>query len=513
MASLTPGILIKLLKHMNSDVKVCGEHRSILLQVISIVPAITGLELWPDHGFFVKVSDSSHSTYVSLSKDDTDLILTNKLQLGQFIYVDKVESGTLVPVLVGVRPLPGRNPCIGNPKDLMQMMVPSDVPKKPSSQLVNNIKQNELSEKKEENQRQRVVIKEEKAVVASRYMQGVLGSNTKSFSGEDQASGGRVNGNGNGVELSKKISFKGKSESKGQVNELQAQAASPSSNHKHEVKGKQENSVGSIKEAQASAKNFSPKPIHNGKKGSHAKSLSSLRSNVKKRVVDTNPLDFLPANLIKPAKGLIRRKNLSFLIAAEAQKEAAAAAALVKGLGIFADLCKSSTGENHDITLNKFFALYQIIKQENPSSQIEKNSPPATSTTLTATNLSEEFLENEKLEWARTNGFKEIQDVRLALIKESQSWFLKFLETVIDSRFPLHSRSKRAAKESEEKIAINLSQLKQANDLLDELQEAHSGEDQLFATVDRLKQKVYSCLLGLVESAASALESRTSTYS
>lgn len=137
MASLTPGILLKVLKNINSDVKVCGEYRSILLQVISKVPAITGSELWPDHGFFIKVSDSSHSTYVSLSKEDNELILSNKLQLGQFIYVEKVQSSIPVPVLVGVRPVPGRNPCIGNPKDLMQMSTHYGITSLRKHQIIN----------------------------------------------------------------------------------------------------------------------------------------------------------------------------------------------------------------------------------------------------------------------------------------------------------------------------------------------------------------------------------------
>lgn len=125
MASLTPGILLKLLQCMNSDVKVAGEHRSVLLQVIGIVPALAGSELWPNKGFYIKVSDSAHSTYVSLSDDDNDLILLDKLQLGQFFYVDRLESGSPVPCLRGVRPLPGRHPCIGNPEDLVARAEPS----------------------------------------------------------------------------------------------------------------------------------------------------------------------------------------------------------------------------------------------------------------------------------------------------------------------------------------------------------------------------------------------------
>jgi hypothetical protein len=178
MASLTPGILLKVLKNINSDVKVCGEYRSILLQVISIVPAITGSELWPDHGFFIKVSDSSRSTYVSLSTEDNELILSNKLQLGQFIYVEKVQSSIPVPVLVGVRPVPGRNPCIGNPKDLMQMSTPSGVLEALDQQRKTS-KASDLSESEKENLQGKVVIKEQKTIVASRYMLGVSSNNGK----------------------------------------------------------------------------------------------------------------------------------------------------------------------------------------------------------------------------------------------------------------------------------------------------------------------------------------------
>ena len=100
---------------MNTDVKIAGEHRSSLLQVISIVPALAGGELFTNQGFYLKVSDSSHATYVSLN----DLILSDKLQLGQFIHVDRVESSSPVPIIRGVRVVPGRHPCLGTPEDIV----------------------------------------------------------------------------------------------------------------------------------------------------------------------------------------------------------------------------------------------------------------------------------------------------------------------------------------------------------------------------------------------------------
>lgn len=120
MATLAPGILLKLLNGMNTGVKPTSEHRSSLLQVTDIVPAdLDEKNLWPTQGFFIKVSDSSHSVYVSLPSEQDDFVLSNKMQLGQFIYVDRLEPGSPVPVVKGAKPLPGRHPLMGTPEPLM----------------------------------------------------------------------------------------------------------------------------------------------------------------------------------------------------------------------------------------------------------------------------------------------------------------------------------------------------------------------------------------------------------
>ena len=120
MATLAPGILLKLLNGLNTGVKPTNEHRSSLLQVTDIVPAdLDEKNLIPKQGFFIKVSDSSHSIYASLPSDQDDVVLSNKMQLGQFIYVDRLEPGSPVPVLKGAKPLPGRHPLVGTPEPLM----------------------------------------------------------------------------------------------------------------------------------------------------------------------------------------------------------------------------------------------------------------------------------------------------------------------------------------------------------------------------------------------------------
>ncbi|GMP43674.1 hypothetical protein CsSME_00012949 [Camellia sinensis var. sinensis] len=81
MATLAPGVLLKLLNGMNTGVKPTSEHRSSLVQVTDIVPAdLDEKNLWPKHGFYVKVSDSLHSIYVSLPFEQDDLVLSNILQ-------------------------------------------------------------------------------------------------------------------------------------------------------------------------------------------------------------------------------------------------------------------------------------------------------------------------------------------------------------------------------------------------------------------------------------------------
>nr|GEY22709.1 hypothetical protein [Tanacetum cinerariifolium] len=103
-----------------SGVKPTSEHRSSLLQVTDIVPAdLDEKDLWPKHGFYIKVSDSSHSIYVSLPFEQDDLVLSNKMQLGQFIYIDNLEPGSPVPIAKGAKPLPGRHPFVGTPEPLM----------------------------------------------------------------------------------------------------------------------------------------------------------------------------------------------------------------------------------------------------------------------------------------------------------------------------------------------------------------------------------------------------------
>ncbi|PIN10190.1 hypothetical protein CDL12_17224 [Handroanthus impetiginosus] len=120
MASLKNGVLLKLLEEMKMDENALEDDpKPVLLQIRSIIPVLEEGDLWPNRGFFLKVSDLSHALYVSLSEEQNEMILGNKLKLGQFIYVQKLEKADPVPLLTGVTTVPGRRSCEGTPEDIV----------------------------------------------------------------------------------------------------------------------------------------------------------------------------------------------------------------------------------------------------------------------------------------------------------------------------------------------------------------------------------------------------------
>nr|XP_043636016.1 uncharacterized protein LOC122607157 [Erigeron canadensis] len=497
MASLTPGLLLKLLRTINSNVRVRGEHRSILLQVISIVPALNGSELWPNHGFFIKISDSSHSTYASLLKDDNELILNNKLQIGQFFWVDRMDVGTPVPILVGVRPVPGRHSFVGNPKDLMQMLEPSEA-KKPS----------ELEEFKQESTKKKIVIKEEKVTVASRYMQGVLSRSDGPKKDENERNG----------------TIKGR---------------------QHEIIKDQAQLKSSLnKSSDAVRPRVGGEPLTT--KQENIKSNSVQRRRDKNHSSEILSWSSLPPKLLNHGKGMIRRRNLASLAAAEAQKEAITAANLVKCLGIFGELCSSASHTKPHESLTKFFTLYGMIEQENvpikldgydDHQQLSCSSPTPENnkgksgkktgcgrgTSTKRTSSLELISVADKLEWANGDGLRQGKELREVLLDETQTWFLDFLEKALDVGFQMRnhesvvkagkgkSSSQHNKAEPKSQIAVTLSQLKHANEWLDKIRSKmvvieNKGGSVVVETIDRLKQKIYACLLVHVDSAAFALD-------
>lgn len=136
--------------------------------------------------------------------------------------------------------------------------------------------------------------------------------------------------------------------------------------------------------------------------------------------------------------------------------------------------------------------------------------------TMKSPKVPAELSGTEKLEWAKVDSAKEVTELREILINETRSWFLKFLEEALEAGFHLKPQDKKGKdsagrrNEPDNHIAVTLSQLKKANEWLDKLKNNLSSDNiGLVETIDKLKQKVYTCLLAHVESAASALENRS----
>lgn len=194
---------------------------------------------------------------------------------------------------------------------------------------------------------------------------------------------------------------------------------------------------------------------------------------------------------------------------------------------MFAELCSSASPESPHLNLSKFFALNQLMDQLNTNKTIHQIPDASASKlslqdkensgkTLNAKNTPKSLIEvsvAEKLEWAKRDGSKGINELRDVLFNEMQSWFLKFMDKALDVGFRMNEqeqKKKERQTDSNNQIALALSQLKHANDWLDKLKSKSNLNKDVAETVERLKQKLYACLLLHVDSAASALGKPTS---
>jgi Plant protein of unknown function (DUF936) len=93
MASLQQGVILKLLQSVdpssrNDTLPLTGHLVPAVLQVTGITPAVAGPDIFSGHqGFYLRLSDLSHSSYFSLPPDHDDLILADRLHLGQLLQV------------------------------------------------------------------------------------------------------------------------------------------------------------------------------------------------------------------------------------------------------------------------------------------------------------------------------------------------------------------------------------------------------------------------------------------
>ncbi|XP_068636862.1 uncharacterized protein [Aristolochia californica] len=385
MASLTPGVLSKLLQHASTDVRVAGEHRSSLLQVIGIVPR--GEDPLQTRGFFLKVSDSLHSSYVSISDEDADMIFSDKIQLGQFIYVSRLDSASPVPVLRGIKPVPKRRPCIGNPEDLV------------SGELLI------LKDNAECKVTKKTVRAKDKGKTVSAVNKVVDNTKTLSLVGDDIKSRRKSLANAvqeskeprrkslaNAVQESKEprrlsldsVRKKGWQNDKGSKNRLSAQLfeskwkdTSSTSDSASVVSDRIESlrSNAAFKHETVSSSPTQIKTINTSYRSTDEQSNRDSKSPQKltpllaklhlspKNWEHCISWDQLPSILRELGKDSIRHRNSAYFAAVDALLEASAAESVIRSLSIFAEICAAVEHDPALLLVEQFLSFYDNMQQ------------------------------------------------------------------------------------------------------------------------------------------------------
>ncbi|XP_044465841.1 uncharacterized protein LOC123196023 isoform X2 [Mangifera indica] len=359
MASLTPGVLSKLLENTgNNNVKVIGDHRSPLLQVIEIIPSHDD-DPFRSRGFFLKLSDSLHSAYVSISPQDADLIFSDKIQLGQFVYVSRFDSGSPVPVVRGLKALPKRRPCVGSPKDLV------------SSDLL------------------------QLRPPAHFKKESVKGSKTKRLAFED--SKGRAQPEG--LELRRlSLDFSRKGWGNNISSPFKSKQIAPS------VAVDKKDSSKSISSMKSPSFIISPLSSKNNNVSPNPKSIPSrkeFRSSTGRTVpchlvkVPLDPKtwsnrmilwDALPPIVQDLGKEAVCQRNVAFLSAVRALEEASAIEAVINCLQLFTELCNYSQKLSAGALVEQFLEVHQSMDRAAAviNSLISNNLPEAKSSTYSS---------------------------------------------------------------------------------------------------------------------------------
>ncbi|KAE8718329.1 calreticulin-3-like [Hibiscus syriacus] len=519
MANLVPGVLLKLLHHMNTDLKVGGEHRSSLLQVVSIVPALAGGELFPKQGFYLKVSDSSHATYVSLPDEHDDLILGSPEDivathsLGLLSNGSKCGSGMKTGERVAIETsLREHSDLRASKHDIKQESRSTSVPRMSTSS------KKLLSKEEAKLQTSARSLKEEsKSPVSTKKMLDEHKKPNKPRTYIGKKSRDLTNNNG-GLGNMIKVPINSKKYTDASV----SWGSLPSSLSKlgREVlthrDAAQTAAIEALQEAAASesllrclslysdltasAKEDNPQPAVDQFLTLHA-SLNHARM-IADSLSKTILIGSSPESEGNPSEEAVK-------VTSDRRKYAASwvQAALATNLSTFS----KATPANQNILILENSA-------KNASAKAQAKTSPVIGSKLVAQGILRKAVDVSGLgpkvpvepppEWTRGNGFDEAVDLAETLRMESQDWFLGFVEKFLDADVDTSALS------DSDQIAGMLTQMKSVNDWLDEISsskdEGEGGETTPHVSseaIDRLRKKIYEFLLTHVESAAAALGS------
>ncbi|KAL3722280.1 hypothetical protein ACJRO7_034628 [Eucalyptus globulus] len=398
MSILNPGVLVRLVQGMNEK-EIAGEDRkAALLQIRSIMPVLSEGDLWPKGGFYVKVSDASHAMNVSLPQEQDDLILCNKLHLGQYVYADKMEASYPVPVLKGVRPIPHRNLCGGAPKDLVPLENLEEIWANPES-TKEIIDYTEEKPKRSANaSRANVARKNCGSVTNSVSRQCGVGrtlSDSDGLLGRDKNSDSDSTISSSSETITKRRSWNEMDStrideiSKSRILKHKLKPVSISQDHSrcvspvkslHESSSDRSNSETinkNISMATKSRRTLKSRNSGTPKKGEAPLDPAALFSAVvnRTRTEDKILWSSLPSVLMNLGKEVVKQRDAAVLAAVEALQEASAAERLLKCLSAYSEL-QSSNSEEEQPPVDKFFKLQDDMSHSRLVIQSLTNATP-----------------------------------------------------------------------------------------------------------------------------------------
>ncbi|KAL5098449.1 hypothetical protein RYX36_002776 [Vicia faba] len=377
MASLTPGVLSKLLQ--NAGNRVTSEHRQPLLQVTEIIPHLSEDTWQPNTGYFLKLSDSLHSAYVSVSNSDAELIRSDKLQLGQFVYVTRFDSdgsSSPVPLVSGLNPLPKRRPCVGNPTDLVSSEFLNFLT---TSKPNNNVKRKKGSSSgsgsvqrshSNGNKKNNVVVEMRRLSLdsATRRVWDHTKTKPSSPSSSSRFKFNKSTSSSPNV-IDKKVSVKKDSHSP--LKKSLTSVVSP-------LKNKNENlcpkTTGTPPRKSAVAV---PKLACVGN-GAVSRQLVKVPLNFKTWYDKFGSWDNLPQPISNLGKQVVTHRNVAFLAAVRSLEEAAAADTVLQCMHLFSELCESRQTLSAGLLVKQFLELHLSLQRVKLAFDSLLSIPPET---------------------------------------------------------------------------------------------------------------------------------------
>ncbi|CAJ1958315.1 unnamed protein product [Sphenostylis stenocarpa] len=340
MASLTPGVLSKLLENAGS--KVTAPHRQALLQVTEIVPRLSSTSSLQTGGYFLKLSDSLHSAFVSVPDADTHLICTDKLQLGHFVYVTHLDRGSPVPLVRGLTVLPKRRPCIGNPAELLPGTSLHD-----TQSQSERVKKRDIEKKKVESRR----LSLDSARRVWDHSPLPKGKNCSGSSSSDKLKQKKSNPTSSNV-ICKKLSTKADSPLK-----FPTSSVSPFENKIENLRAKSLTSTPPRK----SSSTRSP-----GGGTGHSQ-LVKVPLNIKTWSYDTPACwDDLSSSMSNLGKQVVAHRNVAFMAAVRSLEEASATDIVIQcmcSFSMYAELCQSCQTHSAGSLVKQFLELHLSLQR------------------------------------------------------------------------------------------------------------------------------------------------------